>query len=134
MASDLQPSATTTRRALLLVEGFVAVVAVVGGIGLAATHGLGLPDRVLASTPFDRWVVLGLALAVVVGGAQLPAAWAVATRRPAARILSFAAGGVLVAWILGELVTLGLGTPWQLVMFAAGVATIALAWRLPTAR
>lgn len=134
MAADLQISATTTRRALLLVEGFVAVAAFLGGIGLAVTQGLGLTDRLLEGTPFDDWVVLGVTLAVIVGGAQLPAAWAVASRRPYARILSFAAGGVIIAWVLGELVLLGLGTPWQLIMFTAGVATVALAWRLPATR
>jgi hypothetical protein len=43
MAFDCNPPPATTRRALLLLEGFVAVAAAIGGIGLAATIGWACP-------------------------------------------------------------------------------------------
>lgn len=95
------------RVALVVLEGFVALTAIAGGIALAT--GLErnrFPLAWLEGTPFHSYVVPGLILCLVVGG-MAAAATIVVLRAPMAGAwLSLAASVTLVGQIVGELVLL----------------------------
>ena len=57
----------------------VGVNAVYGGIGLIV-NGMGMPDDWLERTPFDSWLLPGIALLVTVALPQFAAAWVVLRR------------------------------------------------------
>ena len=67
------------RIALIVVEAFVALGAVAGGIALlTGVFAQGIPVAWLQGTPFSDYTVPGLALAILVGGGMLLAAATVA--------------------------------------------------------
>lgn len=81
------------RLALVVLELFVALGAVAGGIALLrGTFTQGIPVAWLAGTPFSDYTVPGLVLAVVIGGGMILAAATVFICREWAVLISVLAG------------------------------------------
>jgi hypothetical protein len=118
-----------TRIALIAVTGFSALNAIAGGIGLVV-NGLGIPEEDLAGTPFDRFTVPGLVLAVVVGGSMLTALVAVLQRAPRAGHVAMVAGAVMLGWIVVQVLMISGGRPLQVAVALFSLATIGLGWAL----
>ena len=108
----------------------VGVNAVYGGIGLIV-NGMGMPDDWLEHTPFDSWLLPGLALLVTVALPQFAAARVVLRRDPRAPLVGMAVGAALVLWILVQLAVLQRYFFLQPVIAGFGVVEVvlALAWR-----
>ena len=99
MATRTRPPPSTSTRALLAVEIFVAFWAFAGGIGLMG-GGLDLSKEWLDGTPFDDYFITGLILFVVVGGSMLAALLAVWRRNRFAGPVSLGVGSILLIWII----------------------------------
>jgi len=87
----------------------VAVTAIGGGVALAISPDgalLQAPRVLLAHTPFSTFLIPGLLLLFVVGGSSLRAALHVARDAPGANSTAVLAGGVLIIWIVVEMVLL----------------------------
>ena len=113
------------RRWLAGVAAVVAALALVGGLRMIH-DGFGMPDRWLAGTGFDSWVLPGIALLVGVAVPQAAAAVLVARRRPVAVVVAVLAGTALVLWIVVQLALLQRFFFLQPVMAATGVLELAL--------
>ena len=85
----------------------------------------------LAGSPFSDYFIPSLSLFVLVGGVLLVAALAVIGRRQSGRVSALAAGAVLLVWIAVQVAVIGYVSWMQPVTFAAGVAVLMLAARLP---
>src|SRR5437588_7473641 len=83
------------RIALVVLEAFVALSAVAGGIALlTGTFAQGIPVAWLQGTPFSDYTIPGLVLAIVVGGGMGVAAVTVFTQR----------GWAVLIWVVGGIV------------------------------
>ena len=80
---------------------FNALSAIGGGIGLV-TGTLPVPTMLLRHTPFDSFVIPGLFLGIIIGGSALAGAIALRVHARRARLISAAAGVIMVGWIAGE--------------------------------
>ncbi|WP_291048507.1 hypothetical protein [Herbiconiux sp.] len=115
-----------------LLLGFVGITAIAGGAALVVGEisgdqsGLLVPaPSYLEGSPFSSYLVPGLLLAVVVGGAQLTAL-AVLVRRPAlAPAVTAMAAYTILIWIFVQMIIIPF-SPLQLVYFLAGLAEIGL--------
>jgi hypothetical protein len=119
------------RAALVIVDAFVALAAIGGGLALAlGMEGGRFPLAWLEGTPFADYVAPGLILAVAVGGSAAVATVAVVRDARGGGRASVVAGAVLVAWIVGEMLVLtGDGeimSPTELVFLVTGVVTMTL--------
>jgi hypothetical protein len=125
MAVRTRPPLSTSTRALLALELFVAFWALAGGIGMMG-DGLDLPKEWLEGTPFNDYFVPGLILFVVVGGSMLAASLAVWSRNTFAGPASLAVGSILLIWIIVQVVLIGYRSWMQPTFFAFGLAVVAL--------
>jgi hypothetical protein len=92
---------------LAIVDGFVAITAVGGGIALmTGLENNRFPTEMLGSTPFPSFVVPGLILAIVVGGSATTATFELLSRRKGGALASALAGAILIGWIVGEVLFL----------------------------
>ena len=118
------------RRAVIGLEVFTAVGAVVGAIGLI-TDG----DRFMGGTvdvhdlPLHNWPFAGIVLLLLNG--LLPALATVAElrRHPRAAAMHLTAGVVLMAWIIVQVAFIGLVFALQPLMFMVGLALVVLTRR-----
>lgn len=123
------------RSALVVIDAFVALTAIGGGVALAAgLEANRFPLDWLQGTPFHSYLIPGLILAGVVGGSAAVAA-VVTLRAPrAGGLVSVLAGVILLGQITGELVLLN-QPAWSAVevfYFALGLVMVALGlfvWR-----
>ena len=93
--------------ALLVIDAFVGLTAIGGGIALASgLEANRFPVELLKETPFNGYLVPGLILAVVVGGSAAVAAVATVISPNAGGWLSAFAGTVLIGQIAGEILLL----------------------------
>jgi len=116
--------------ALVVVTVFNALSAVAGGIAILATGGLGMPISMLASGPFDSFVVPGLILLIVVGGTQAASATLLLARAESSLAWSAVAGFGMIIWIFVETGIIA-GISWlQVVYFATGTAQLVLVFAL----
>jgi hypothetical protein len=97
-----------------------------GGIRLIR-DGLGMPAGYLTATPFNSWVLPGLALLVGVAAPQLAAAILITAGHRWALPASYFAGAALVAWILVQLLVMQRYFFLQPVIGVLGMAELALA-------
>ncbi len=114
------------RWALLIVTVFNALSALVSGVAMLLTDGLGMPLSFLETSPFTSFLWPGVVLVVVVGGTQALAAVLLTLRREAALLWSAVAGFGLLIWIFIET---GLIREWswlQVLYFATGAIQLAL--------
>lgn len=127
------------RIALVLVDLFAALSAIVGAIGLLVGF-MNIPLSVLAGTPFADFTVPALLLGVVVGGSALVAA-IIALLGPESfeALASAVAGCIMVGWMTIEIAMIGLGTWVQPAYLVVGLVMIGLAgllqwakWRQPS--
>lgn len=95
------------RLALVVLELFVVVSAIAGGIALLrGTFIQGIPVAWLAGTPFSDYTVPGLVLAVVIAGGMILAAAMVFIHREWAVLISVVAGMFLSGFEVGEAVSI----------------------------
>ena len=116
---------TLVQWVLILLSGFVAATAIGGGI--AMTTGLdSLPQEWLTGTPFDSFVLPGLLLAVLVGGSAAIATYGMFMNPQAGALLTVVAGGLLMAWIVIEVLLLNQPswTPTEGIYFVIGAAMV----------
>ncbi|MGK9147791.1 pyridoxamine 5'-phosphate oxidase family protein [Plantibacter flavus] len=117
---------TTIAWGLVVVTVFNVLSAVVGGVAMLLTNGLGMPTSFLAGGPFTGFLVPALILVLVVGGTQTAAAVLLLARREAALVWTAVAGFGLVIWIVVETAMIR-GFSWlQLVYFTTGVLQVIL--------
>jgi hypothetical protein len=114
----------------ILLQIFGTVSAIAGGIALM-TGTIDLPANWLDGTIFSSYVIPGIILAAVVGGSQL-AALGLAFRRGEPYLFASAmAGGIMMGWIVGELIIVGTDDAtmfaYQLIYFLVGFAEFAFA-------
>jgi hypothetical protein len=119
------------RTALVAVDAFTALTAIGGGAALAGgMEGDRFPASWLDGTPFRSYVAPGLLLAGVVGGTAAVATIATVRQPVIGGRISMIAGGVLAAWIVGEVAILSkdgeVVSPTEAVYLAAAAAMIAL--------
>ena len=92
------------RIALLVLEAFIGLSAIQGGIGLlqGVEFNFVVPVAWLAGTPFSDYTIPGLVLAIVVGGSALFAAATVFIHREWAVLASVLAGLLMVGYLVVE--------------------------------
>lgn len=122
----------STRITLLVVEAFVAVTAIAGGLALMigalapdlATV-LSPPVQYLEGSLFSSYLVPGLALALVLGGIHALAFILLLRRRPSALLASAAAGFAALIWIFVQMMVIPFSFL-QAVYFIAGAVELGL--------
>ncbi|HLX40683.1 MAG TPA: hypothetical protein VKR42_09120 [Ktedonobacteraceae bacterium] len=114
------------RTALLALNLFVGLTAIVGGIAILL-GAFQMPGEWLQNTPFSSYQIPGMILAVFVGGSALVAAVAVMVRSEWDALASLVAGVILAGWIVSEVVMIGLQSGLQPFYFAIGLLIIGLA-------
>ncbi|MEV1128555.1 hypothetical protein [Agromyces sp. NPDC049794] len=99
------------RITLLLVQAFVALTSIAGGIALIMgavdaefTSVLNPPGEELADSPFGSYVLPGVVLAVVLGGLHVLAFAMLSRRMPRALFWSAAAGFATLIWIFVQMI------------------------------
>jgi len=121
-----------TRTTLLIVEAFVAVTAVAGGLALML--GALMPDlstiitppaEYLEGSPFSSYLVPGLVLALVLGGANAIAFVLLMQRRPSALFAAATAGYAALIWIFVQMMIIPFSVL-QAVYFMAGAVELGL--------
>ncbi|GAA4735703.1 hypothetical protein [Actinomycetospora chibensis] len=93
---------TSTRAALVVLEGLLGLSALYGAFGLL-TGTLGMSDAWLLGTPFATWTVPAVALLLVVATPMLAAAVLELRRHRLAPAVSVLAGVGQVGWIAVQL-------------------------------
>ncbi len=117
----------SVRIALVVVDLFAAVSAIVGAVGLLVGF-MDIPLSELQGTPFADFTVPALLLGIVVGGSALVAATiALFGLRRFAALASAAAGCVMVGWMTVEIALVGLDVWVQAAYFVVGLVMIGLA-------
>lgn len=96
------------RVALLVIEGFIGLSAIQGGMGLlkGVEFNFQVPVAWLAGTPFSDYTIPGLVLAIVVGGTALFAAITVFIPREWAVLASALVGLLMIGYEVVEVVSI----------------------------
>jgi hypothetical protein len=120
------------RLTLTIVQAFVALTAVAGGVVLmigALDAGFSSswtpPAAYLEGSPFPSYLVPGIILAVVIGGGHALALAELALHRPWTLLAAAAAGFALLIWIFVQMAVIPFSVL-QAVYFGAGLAEIGL--------
>ncbi len=95
-----------SRILLVILEGFLALTAIGGGIGLL-TGILAMPVTYLAGSMFTSFLIPGLSLMVIVGGLALAGAFLAVRRHPYAAAVTAASGIVIIVFELVEVMVIG---------------------------
>jgi len=133
----VRPVPLWVRVTLVVLQSIVGVNAVFAGLSLVTEPsgaGLGMTTALLEGSPFGSFLVPGLVLLAMNGVGQLAGAALVLRHRSRAGLAALLLGFFLCLWILSQLVWLG-ETMWlQPVLFAIGLAEMALAfaWGRPS--
>ncbi|HEX8997436.1 MAG TPA: hypothetical protein VF812_15520 [Ktedonobacterales bacterium] len=115
------------RIALIVVDVFAALSAIVGAIGLVVGF-MNIPLSVLSGTPFADFTIPALLLGIVVGGSALVAGLiALIGPRRAEPLASGIAGCIMVGWMTIEIAMIGMGSWLQPTYLVVGLVMIALA-------
>jgi hypothetical protein len=115
------------RWALIALELLIAANGYYGGLGLIR-GGMGMPEEWLVGTPFDSWVLPGIALLLVIAVPMTVAAAAEITRARWAYPMSVAVGVVQILWIVAQVVILRQYFFLQPTLFVLGGLIVLLAW------
>jgi hypothetical protein len=124
------------RIALIVIELFVGLWAVIGGVGLmtGAIPFLLMPVEYLQGTPFSDYTIPGLLLLIVVGGSFLLAAATILTGREVGVLASALAGLIVIGFEAVEVaiidryaIVLPNAVPQQVIMSVLGLACFGLA-------
>ena len=119
-----------TYKPLVGLSLFNAVSALGGGISLV-TGTLPVPQALLRNTPFDSFVIPGLFLGVVIGGSALIGAIALLVHAKRSRLISTAAGVIMVGWIIGETILIQGFSGLQGLYLLTGLLVTVGSWYLP---
>ena len=126
--SSLHPMGV--RKVQLILNGFLALTAIGGGVALMGGWGTP-PVALLEGSPFRSYLIPGVALTFLVGGSGAAAFLAAGRRSPVAWQLSLASGTGIIIFEIVELLTIGSpagpGRVMQVLYLLIGVALIALA-------
>jgi len=109
---------------------FNAISAIGGGIALI-TGTLPVPVMLLRHTPFDSFVIPGLFLGIIIGGSALAGAVALRAQPRRSRLISAAAGVIMVGWIAGETILVRGFSVLQGLYLLTGLIVVVLSWGLP---
>lgn len=110
----------------------VGVAAIAGGVALVVRpdgSSIGLPPKLLASTPFTSFLIPGLILLVIGLGSSIAAALVV-RNTPRADGAAFLAGLVLFGWTVIQMGIVGIFTVLQLGCLIVAFAIVMLSMRL----
>lgn len=125
---------TGVRSAVVIVDLFAALSAIVGAVGLVVGF-MEIPLGVLTGTPFADFTVPALLLGFVVGGSALAAATiAVFGPERIEALATAAAGCVRVGWMTVEIAMIGLDVWVQGAYLVVGLLMIGLAGLLHQTR
>lgn len=118
------------RVALIVLDAFLALTALAGGIGLLT--GVATPPvEQLAGSPFRDYTIPALALFILVGGGALVAAIMTLRRHPLAPLASAAAGGMIIFFEIVEVFAIGsepgVARNLQIFYFGLGLLILVLA-------
>jgi hypothetical protein len=113
-------------KALVVLEIFVSVCGIGGGVYMAAQPTTAMPLRYLEGTWFHTWRWPGLALVFFVGICPALAAVATLRRVGLARLGHLCVGAGLVAWIVLEAAWVVVSAPLQVVVGLIGVSILVL--------
>ena len=118
------------RLALIILDAFLGLTAIAGGIGLLT--GSNAPTlEWLANSPFRSYTIPGLALLVIVGGTALVATVMMIRRHPSAVIVSGLAGVIIMGFEIVEVIFIGspegLARTLQIFYFTLGLLIVVLA-------
>jgi len=118
------------RTALIVLDGFLALTAVAGGIGLLT--GANAPSlEFLQGSPFSSYAIPGLALLVIVGGCALAATLLTWRRHPFGALASGLAGAVIIGFEIVEVLVIGsppgIARNLQVFYFTLGLLIVVLA-------
>jgi hypothetical protein len=95
------------RIVLIVLEFFLSITAILGGLALLA--GLGAPPvEMLAGSPFKDYTIPGLALAVIVGGGALAAAILLLRRHKWSALAAAASGVIIIFFEIVEVISIGM--------------------------
>ncbi len=122
------------RVAVVVVDAFVALSAIVGAVGLLVGF-MQIPLSVLNGAPFTNFTIPALLLGIVVGGSALAAAviaWLGLRRFDTAA--SAAAGCIMMGWMTVEVAMIGLVSWAQAAYFLVGLLMVGLAGLLRWSR
>jgi hypothetical protein len=111
----------------IVLEAFVAAMAVYGGVGLLWNNAIGMPAEWLAGTPFTSWLIPGALLLMVVALPMATAAVLEVRRSEWAAVASVVAGAAQIGWIGAQLVIMQRYNFLQPVMLGFGLAVLLLA-------
>jgi hypothetical protein len=114
------------RSGLLAVGWFNLVSAVIGGIGLIVTNGMGMPLSWLVGSPFGSYLGPGLILLLIVGGTQALAVLLQHRSSPWYPAAAAVAGFGMVIWIVVELIILPGYSVLHTLYLAAGLLQLIL--------
>jgi len=111
---------------LIVVEILLALNAIGGGIyGLRGAPEV--PRALLQHTPFESYVIPGLFLLIVVGGAMVTAAATVLLRPRRGAWASLIAGAILILWIIVQVAMIGYLSWLQPICLVLGILICVLA-------
>ena len=118
------------RMLLIALNAFLAVTAVVGGIGLL-TGSIPLPLALLQGSPFSTYTIPGLTLLVIVGGSALVATGLMLRRHAFGTLVSILTGVMIMCFEMVEVLVIGsepgLMRNLQVFYFVLGVVIVLLA-------
>lgn len=110
----------------------VIIKCVLGSLlGLVALNAFGGGHHGLASSLLSDYLVPGLILLFIAGGAALGVAMAVFTGLPSARRLAAGVGIIIIVWIAAEAAIIGAESWLQALTAITGVAILLLSLGLP---
>ena len=114
-----------------VLQAFIGVGAVAGGLGLALSPGgenLGMPLELLEETPFATFLIPGIVLFVANGLGSLTGAIASFTRHRYAGHAAMALGAFLMAWIVVQVYWFA-GFHWlHWLYLGLGIVELTLGW------
>lgn len=117
---------TIVRIALVVLEAFIAITAIVSGV-LGLAGGLYIPLEWLRGTPFSDYTIPMLILIIVVGGSSLIAAATLFIHREWSVMLSVEAGIMMAGFEVVQVAIMQRFSWLQVFYFVAGMAVLALA-------
>jgi hypothetical protein len=92
---------------LILLDGFLAITAIAGGLGLLT--GVNAPPvSDLAGSPFPDYTIPGLALLVLVGGTASVATYLTVRRHQSAALVSALAAAMIILFEIVEVLVIGM--------------------------
>ena len=120
----------TERILLIILNAFLALTAIAGGIGML-TGSIRPPLELLEGSPFNTYTIPGLALLVIVGGSALLATVLLLRRHPFGAWAAIGAGVMIMGYEIVEVLVVGsdpgLARNLQVFYFMLGLVIAALA-------